>query len=91
MLAEDGEAVTVDARWHWIWRAWHRLSPERHWQGGGMGPDMPGDIPWTAVMRWADRHGLDGAAADMLDHCIGEMDRVFVKWWAARVAVAADK
>lgn len=72
-MAEGGEDVPG-----WLmapWRAWHRLTDDRPWLGGGMAAPIPGRIPWTAVARWAEVHGLD---LEFLDHCIAAMDGEFL-------------
>lgn len=95
MAEEDPEAAAYAAQaqtvvalvapeWQWIWRAWHRLDDERQWVSGGMGPSHPAGIPWTAVMAWADRHGLDGETTDLLDHGIRAMDGVYRAWWVEK-------
>lgn len=68
----------------WVWRAWHRLSDDRPWIGGGMAAPTPGRIPWATVMEWADRHGYGQEAANVLDRLIGEMEAEYQDWNASR-------
>jgi hypothetical protein len=83
--AEDlPPAPDVDRQWQWIWRAWHRLSDERPQYGGGMGPLIPGNIPWSLVYRWAEAHGMTRGEMVFLDFCIQRMDRTFHKWWVSK-------
>lgn len=82
ILGEEVPPVEVDPMWSWIWRAWHRLSAERSWVPGGMGPAQPCNIPWTTVMKWVDRHRIGPEDEALLDRCILAMDNVFKNWWA---------
>jgi hypothetical protein len=66
----------------WVWRAWHRLSLDRPLYGGGMGPPIPGRIPWQSVAAWAAHHGQD---AWVLDKAVVAMDTVFLEWSAERM------
>jgi hypothetical protein len=68
----------------WVWRAWTRLNADRPYYGGGMGPMVPGRIPWRTVDEWARRHGLDMA---FLDRCLFEMDSELLAWHAAQQPV----
>ncbi|MBP7339091.1 hypothetical protein [Niveispirillum sp.] len=87
-FAAQAEAVTInlDPGWNWIWRAWRRLGAERQWIAGGMGPSQPADIPWTAVMAWAERYGLGEVKSELLDHVIAAMDAVYREWWAEKAS-----
>jgi hypothetical protein len=78
----------VDRQWMWIWRAWHRLSDDRPHFGGGLGPMMPGNIPWSMVYQWAMAYGMTRGELVMLDVCIQRMDRTYREWWAGRQAIA---
>ncbi len=91
MLGDAEPVILPDELLEWIWRAWHRLDPERSWQAGGMGPSHPCGIPWTAVERWARHHHLDDEAFQLLDDCIVEMDKVYSAWWREQAKVAAQK
>ena len=87
-------AVPVDPlpEWQWIWRAWHRLSAERPHvtqgfsvpMGGTVIEGRPGVIPWSAVQRWAEHHGLTWAEMALLDRVLLAMDGVYVRHWAAQ-------
>lgn len=81
-LAED-EPV-LDPTLLWIWRAWHRLTDDRPYHGGGMGPAVPGRIPWSLVHLWAQHHQLERGAMAMLDACFAELDTVYLTWWVAQ-------
>lgn len=73
----------------WIWRAWHRLHLDRPWWGGGMGPVVPGRIPWATVRDWAAFHDLSGDDMLLLDTCIRALDGEFLAHHAKRVKAAA--
>lgn len=52
---------------------WH-LHTCRHVDGmGGIGP-----IPWTAIVAYADRAGLDREAGDVLVEVVRSLDRVYL-------------
>lgn len=65
----------------WVWRAWHRLAADRQWVAGGMGPPVPGRIPWSVVQMWVVAHGMNRDEATFLDRCLGKMDEVFLEHW----------
>lgn len=77
----------------WIWRAWDRLSDERPWRSGGMGPPTPGRIPWTAVRQWAAHHGYDADRMTVLEAGIAVMDAVYMQHWGevVRRTAGGDK
>jgi hypothetical protein len=90
--AEDVEAAAaadrlaadepvVDSTLDWIWRAWHRLSDDRPYHGGGMGPAVPGRIPWTVVLAWSRHHRLSRGEMTMLDIGFAAMDATYIDWW----------
>ena len=66
----------------WVWRAWHRLSLDRPYYGGGMGPSIPGRISWQSVAAWAKHHGQD---AGFLDKAVVAMDTVYLDWSVERM------
>jgi hypothetical protein len=45
---------------------------------------MPGRIPWSVVMAYADRHGYTTDEAEFLDRCLAVMDGVYHEWWRAQ-------
>lgn len=45
----------------------------------GMSGMIPGRIPWTAIDRWAVRHGVSGCDFDFLLRAITAMDRVLLE------------
>ena len=49
-----------------------------------MGQPSPLGIPWSKVMEWADRNGMDELQADDLDILIQAMDREYFDWWGAK-------
>jgi hypothetical protein len=87
-LASSEDTVDPLPWCRWAWRAWHALKDDRQWRGGGMGPAMPCNIPWTAVAEYADRHGHD--EHDLFE-LIRAMDAVFGEWWAQEAEKAAEK
>lgn len=90
MLVEilEQDAPEVDAATNWIWRAWQRLHDDRPHYGGGMGPSVPGRIPWTTIMAWARHHNLQDGETAMLDACLVAMDAAYLEWWQQAQATA---
>ncbi|AQS90691.1 hypothetical protein A0U94_06600 [Gluconobacter albidus] len=84
--------VDPDPQWLWIWRAWHRLSSERHEaphgimmpMGGGLISGRPRQIPWSSVRLWAEHHGMSMQEMALLDRCIVLMDEVFIRRWVEK-------
>lgn len=72
--------VDVAPHHRWIWRAWWRLHADRPWRAGGMGPPIPGAIPWTVLTAWADREGCDDNDRDLLGLGIAAMDSEWMAW-----------
>ena len=68
----------------WIWRAWHRLEADRPRHGGGFGPAIPGPIPWSLVLRWADYQGLTQGEMQLLDQCLLGLHAEDVAHWLRR-------
>jgi len=87
-LAELGEVVEPLPWCRWAWRAWHDLSDDRQWRGGGMEPVMPCNIPWTAARAYAADHGYDPPTLFAL---LRAMDGVYTAWWAEQVKESARK
>ena len=46
---------------------------------------IPGRIPWTAVIRYAEWHGYGREQTDILMRLLGDMDKVYLDWWADRM------
>lgn len=67
-----------------VWQAFQRLQGDRPWHGGGFGPAAPGGIPFTAVDRYARRHGFDGDDFAWLDTLLSEMDAEYIAWFGER-------
>jgi hypothetical protein len=44
----------------------------------GAGGLVPNRIPWTAIDRWAERHGVAGQDFDFLVQALGAMDAVLM-------------
>lgn len=63
--------------------AFFELTSDRHGIHQTEGP-----IPWTAMDRWATRHGLDDDAFDDLVYLLGRMDEVYLKFKAEKMASA---
>jgi hypothetical protein len=78
--------VTIKPEFQWIWRAWRRLSADRPFIAGGMGPSVPGAIPWAVAIEWARYHGLSRDEFDLMDHCLGRLDETYRQWWMERAA-----
>jgi hypothetical protein len=82
--ADMPPAPFIEPQFLWIWRAWHRLHPDRPQHGGGMGPAVPGDIPWMVVREWARFHHLSRPEFEMLDRVMQAMDGEYRDWWIER-------
>ena len=74
-------APVVDEVWAWAWTEWHRLHLDRPYNGGGLGPPVPGRIPWRDVALWADRNCVDIAELDVV---IFEMDTAYLEYLDAK-------
>ena len=61
----------------WYMRAFHRLSSCRDYSFGA------GPIPWVAIDRYSDRHGLDEQNHQVFEDVIYQMDSAYLKWEAA--------
>lgn len=72
-----------------IWDAWWTLHPDRPMAAGGMGPPVPGRIPFRDMVLWCDRHGFDDL--DLLRRCFTAMDQVYLDHWAIEAAAAARR
>lgn len=83
MIARQGDQVTepdLRADLVWVWQAWHRLSDDRPWRSGGMGPSSPLPIPFRDVIQWVEFYDLTGEDVLYLDRMIRSMDAVFLKY-----------
>ncbi|MBP2229667.1 hypothetical protein J2847_002966 [Azospirillum agricola] len=87
-LDDRGEAVEPLPWCRWVWRAWHDLSDDRQWRGGGMGSPSPCNIPWTAARAYAADHGFH---LPTLFRRLRAMDGVYAEWWAEQAKEAAKK
>lgn len=86
---EDAGEPVEPADWcKWAWRAWHALTNDRYWRGGGLGPAMPCGIPYAAVALYASQHELE---IDFLHSLIQEMDTVFIAWFVQKVKMETSK
>jgi hypothetical protein len=84
--ADMPPAPFIEPEFIWLWRAWHRLHPDRPYHGGGMGPAVPGAIPWKLVRLWAKHHNLSRGEHAMLDRAIQALDAEYLAWWGERQA-----
>lgn len=94
MIEADGGAIPlpdVDPGLRWVWDAWHRLSADRPWKAGGMGPAFPGNIAWASVVGWCDFHGHTGEDVAFMDLCFRAMDEVFFEDHIRRVNEAGKR
>jgi hypothetical protein len=82
--AELPPAAKFDPQWRWIWRAWERLGLDRPYHGGGMGPPVPGNIPYLTVRQWASDHDMTRGEFEMLDACLRAMDKEYIAHWVSR-------
>lgn len=90
-LAPQAAEPELPAWVHWIWRAWWRLSDERPWIAGGMGPSRPGRIPWTAVAAWCAARGYGEDQEDQLEAGLAAMDEEYLSWQAEQARKAAEE
>jgi hypothetical protein len=74
-----------------VWRAWQRLSRDRPRIGGGMGPSIPGFVPWPTVMEWADRHRLSDDEATFIDVVLTALADFELKWTIERLKLENKK
>jgi hypothetical protein len=44
----------------------------------------PGRIPWSAIDRWCQRHGLSEGEALFVERCVRILDDVYLTWWAEK-------
>jgi hypothetical protein len=79
----EAELPADDPTLEWIWKAWQRLRHDRPLYGGGMGPAVPGRIPWTVVRAWGQYHRLRRGEFEMLDLCFAVLDGVYIAWYLA--------
>jgi hypothetical protein len=84
VAALEAEVPAHDPNLDWIWKAWQRLRYDRPMYGGGMGPAMPGRIPWTVVRAWAAFHRLHKGEIELMDTCFGALDAVWIAWYLAQ-------
>jgi hypothetical protein len=68
-----------------VWRCWSRLSQDRQWIGGGMGPAVPRGIEFDRVASWCMFHGVPAEDITFFDRCIRAMDEVYFEWYRARL------
>ena len=80
----------IEPQWSWVWRCWHRLHPDRPHYGGGMGPAVPGSIPWMVLRVWADTHHYTEVEFTMLDRLIQALDAEYIGWWSDQQRRQAD-
>lgn len=58
--------------------------------GGVMIRSVPGALPWTAVQKWIEAHGMAETRAETLRHCLTEMDKVFLEHWHEKAKADGD-
>jgi hypothetical protein len=76
----------------WVWRAWQALKHERGYTihgvaasfGGVEIHSVPGCIPWTAIIRYAEWHDYGREQTSFLLRLLAELDQVFLAWWSER-------
>lgn len=76
-----------------MWRAWHALHADRGHTiegmaaplGGMMLRSIPGRIPWTAIIRYADWHEYGREQTNILMRLLGDMDKIYLDWWTERM------
>ncbi|MFT9063298.1 MAG: hypothetical protein ABF430_05785 [Acetobacter persici] len=52
--------------------------------GGTVIEGRPGVIPWSAVLRWAEHHGLTWSEMALLDRVLLAMDSIYIQHWTAK-------
>ena len=53
--------------------------------GGMMLRSIPGRIPWTAIIRYADWHEYGREQTNILMRLLGDMDKIYLDWWTERM------
>ena len=84
ILADDVDIPAPDFD-EWLlpaWRCWWRLHLERPWFGGGLGPMLPGRIPWRDVLAWCEFHDMSGDDCLFTDELVRRMDTAYHAWYA---------
>jgi len=66
--------------------AFYQLSSCRQDKG-----DIPGPIPWTAIVEYADRRGLYNETSLLLEMIIREMDNAYIKWYTRKQKALVPK
>lgn len=56
-----------------------------------MGPPIPGFIPWTLVMAWADKHGLSDDETAFLDDVLSALCDFDLGWTIEKLKQEAKK
>jgi len=75
----------------WLWRAWVRLSRDRPRHGGGFSAPVPGYIPWTTIIAWAEKHRLDDDETTFLDEVLNSLSDFDLKWTIDRQKEKPEK
>lgn len=75
----------VDLASQWIWRAWWRLSDDRTMHPGGLGPSVPGRIPWTVVRAYCGHYGMTDGEMALMERCFADLDRVYLLDWQSKL------
>jgi hypothetical protein len=53
--------------------------------------EMPGPIPWTAIVEYADRAGLESDVSQGFIRIIRAMDLVYLEWFSEKRQKEIDK
>jgi len=86
-MASAAPRIEVPAHLNWVWRAWNRLSLDRPFAGGGLGPAVPLRIPWRDVVLWCDTHGYSTEDLWFLEKCFHKLDGIYLEWWKEKMKV----
>lgn len=51
------------------------------------GPEggLPGPIPWTAIVQYADRQGVEEEVTAALEKVMRSLDSAYLRWYASKL------
>lgn len=66
--------------------AFYQLSSDRQFGG-----NAPGPIPWSSIVQYADRRGLDPDVSIAFEHIIRAIDDTYIKWACNKIKKETPK
>lgn len=70
----------------WFLKAFRNVSTERQRNGPSIGP-----IPWSKVIQYGDRSGLDAEAVDLLWTMVQALDLTYMEWYVDEVKTSKPR